>query len=141
MVEESKRSKNLARFQIYERGQAYEPSLQMESMAELDDIDEIGMSEPAIVSFSEYRRLQDSRSFQEANPADVDFKPAEAANKVQSRTLNQSLVSRESKDQPTIEQSNVGLVDETFKQLQKGVITQEEVENVEDSRFFNHQAF
>ena len=70
----------------------------MESMAELDDIDEIGMSEPAIVSFSEYRRLQDSRSFQEANPADVDFKPAEAANKVQSRTLNQSLVSRESKD-------------------------------------------
>lgn len=48
-------SKKLNRFQIYERDPAHEPSMQMESMVELDNIDEIGIPDPAL-SFSEYRR-------------------------------------------------------------------------------------
>jgi len=60
----------------------------MESMAELDDIDDIGVTEPAIFSLNEIRRLHDSQTFKGVRPSDLDFNPAEATNKVPSRTLN-----------------------------------------------------
>ena len=45
----------------------------MESMVDLDNIDEVGMPELAIVSFTEYRRQHDSRAVLDA-PSDMNIK-------------------------------------------------------------------
>ncbi len=54
MAEELKSKSNYSRLQIYERDPLNEPSMQLESMAELDDLDQIGGDLAAEMSLSQY---------------------------------------------------------------------------------------
>ena len=62
-AEESKKGRgSLAKFQIYERDPLNEPSMQMESMADMDDLDQIGANPEGALSFVGYKKQLDSRS-------------------------------------------------------------------------------
>ena len=62
-AEESKRGRgSLLKFQIHERDPANEPSMQMESMADMEDLDQIGANPEGALSFVGYKKQLDSRS-------------------------------------------------------------------------------
>ena len=62
-AEESKKGRgSYPIFQIHERDPANEPSMQMESMADMEDLDQIGGYPEGALSFVGYKRQLDSRS-------------------------------------------------------------------------------